>query len=216
LRFLLPSPTIRWSECSTLAVPGQERPGLLGGPVRLRCRDGMEQARKREREKRLVVYLVIMVLVAVLGIMRLWLQQRREQSQMDTIEGFSSALEAIKPEMGEGRVGEISARRARRSPVAPRSRRTLFSWFVSRPDIEGARRAEARRRIEARRQAHEAARARARHSYRSPAPRGRDIAYETIDLVEDRVQGPQARHPAQRRVPSAAGQMSYSSRYRPG
>jgi hypothetical protein len=44
-----------------------------------------------------VTYLVILVLVAVAALARLWLQQRREQTQLDTIEGFSSALEAMAP-----------------------------------------------------------------------------------------------------------------------
>jgi hypothetical protein len=180
-----------------------------------------------------VAYLVIMVLVAVLGITRLWLQQRREQSQLDTIDGFSSALEAIKPEMSaprprraargakpsgtrksraSGRVRNAQARKVRRAPKVIRS---FVSWFVAAPELERARQAEARRRIEVRRGQREAAQAQARRSYRRPAPRQRDIAYETIDLSDDFIEAPRtSRPPSRNRVPVAAGQMSYASRYR--
>jgi hypothetical protein len=45
-----------------------------------------------------VAYLIIVVVVAAAGIFRLWLQQRRERSQLETIEGFNTALEKISPE----------------------------------------------------------------------------------------------------------------------
>ncbi|MGH2787537.1 MAG: hypothetical protein ACRDJV_06460 [Actinomycetota bacterium] len=45
-----------------------------------------------------MAYLVILVVVAAAGIFRLWLQQRREHSQMDTIQGFNAALEKISPD----------------------------------------------------------------------------------------------------------------------
>lgn len=171
-----------------------------------------------------MTYLVIMVLVAVLGITRLWLQQRREQSQLDTIEGFSSALDAIKPEMPVARPRRVRTRRSQESRSAPRARRardrrprrapkalrSLVSWFVTTPEIERARRAEARRRIETRRLQREAAQMQARSNYRPPAPRHRDIAYEPIDLTDDRPSRPARRE----RVSVPATQMSYSSRYR--
>ena len=168
-----------------------------------------------------VTYLVIMVLVAVLGITRLWLQQRREQSQLDTIEGFSSALDAIKPEMPVARPRRVRTRRSQESRSAPRARdrrprrapkalRSLVSWFVTTPEIERARRAEARWRIETRRLQREAAQMQARRNYRPPAPRQRDIAYEPIDLTDDRPSRPARRE----RVSVPATQMSYSSRYR--
>ena len=170
-----------------------------------------------------MTYLVIIVLVAVLGITRLWLQQRREQSQLDTIEGFSSALEAIKPEMPAARLrrsaepkkrrGRPAARARRAGPhrrSAPKVVRSLVSWFVTTPDAERIQRAEARRRIEAGRVQREAARREARRSYRPTAPRHRDIAFEPIDLTDDRPRRPVRRE----RVSVPAAQMSYSSRYR--
>jgi hypothetical protein len=210
-------------------------PGCLGdpfGPMTGRCAARPET---RAGEYRIVAYLVIMVLVAVLGITRLWLQQRREQSQMETIEGFSSALDAIKPEMPVARPRRSRIRRseapkgkkktrsatptrralARRRRRAPKPLRSLVSWFVAAPEVERARRAEARRRIEARRVQREAAQMQARRDYRPPVPRRRDIAYETIDLTDDRSEAPRTSRPPRRdRVPVAAAQMSYSSRYR--
>lgn len=91
-----------------------------------------------------MVYLVIIVVVAAAGILRLWLEQRREQSQLDSIAGFSSTLEAIKPRFTRSRV-RGSAPRARR----PRS--SLAGWLTAGPRPEGDRRSVARRRIEARR-----------------------------------------------------------------
>jgi hypothetical protein len=180
-----------------------------------------------------VTYLVIMVLVAVLGITRLWLQQRREQSQLDTIEGFSSALEAIKPEMPVARPRRARTRRPeepkgrkarsarteraldRRPRRAPKTIRSLISWFVTTPEVERARRADARRRIEARRLQREAAQMQARRNYRPPAPRRRDVAYEPIDLTDDGIEARRSARPARReRISVPATQMSYSSRYR--
>lgn len=94
--------------------------------------------------RRRVVYLVIIVLVAAAGIIRLWLQQRRQVSQMDTIEGFSSALEAMAPKF---------TRRAARDSRARRRggrRRSLKGWLIAQP-AHARRRMAVRREIEARR-----------------------------------------------------------------
>jgi hypothetical protein len=103
--------------------------------------------RERKGERR-VVYLVIILLVAATGITRLWLQQRREQTQMDTIQGFNSALQALSPPTA-------APRRRRRSPQKRIRRRNLIQgWFVARPSPAAIeRRVVARRRAEARRRA---------------------------------------------------------------
>lgn len=184
---------------------------------------------KARGENRLVAYLVILVLVAVLGILRLWIQQRRELSQLDEIDGFSSVLEAIKPEMPASRPPLRSARDSRGSLKLHRATRrirggrgralgsALLSWFVARPGAERARRVEARRRIEARRAARNAALSQARRSYRPPVPLSRDIAYEPIDLTDERVRvDPPRERIRYERVPVAATQPSYTVRYRHG
>jgi hypothetical protein len=106
-----------------------------------------------------VVYLVIIFLVAAMGITRLWLQQRREQTQMDTIEGFSSALEAMSPPTPTPHWRSARAPRRsipRRSVGGPqrriRRRNLIQGWFVARPSgAEIGRKVTARRRAEARR-----------------------------------------------------------------
>jgi hypothetical protein len=100
-----------------------------------------------------VVYLVIVFLVAAMGIARLWLQQRREQSQMDTIQGFNSALQAMSPPMAAAH--RPAARSMGRPQRRVRRHGVIQGWFVARPtraDIE--RRVAAHRRAEARRKAH--------------------------------------------------------------
>jgi hypothetical protein len=101
-----------------------------------------------------VVYLVIIFLVAVMGITRLWLQQRREQTRLDTIEGFSSALEAMSPPTPTP--PRRPARAPRRGAGGPqrriRRRNLIQGWFVARPSgAEIERKVVARRRAEARR-----------------------------------------------------------------
>jgi hypothetical protein len=94
--------------------------------------------------RRRVAYLVIIVLVAAAGIIRLWLQQRRQVSQMDTIEGFSSALEAMAPKFT--RRGARDSRARRRAG----RRRSLKGWLIAQP-AHARRRMAVRREIEARR-----------------------------------------------------------------
>jgi hypothetical protein len=177
-----------------------------------------------------VVYLVIIVLVALLGITRLWLQQRRELSQLDTIEGFSSALEAMKPEMPASRpepTRRLASESRKPSQPAPQSRRGwrlsrradastrgLLAWFIARPKAERDRREEARRRIEARRAARQESLSAGRRGYRAPAPRLRDIAYETIELTDERVFAGRQERPRYERVSIGSTQPSYAVRYR--
>ena len=84
-----------------------------------------------------MVYLFIIFLVAATGITRLWLQQRREQSQMDTIEGFNSALQAMSPPARASRKratrGIRATRRATRVVRRRMPRRPVIKgWFVTR------------------------------------------------------------------------------------
>ena len=90
-----------------------------------------------------MTYLLIMVIVAAVGIARLWILQRRQRSRTNTIDGFQKALGAIsKPDraslQGEGAAvaGPSSSGRGRRSRVR---------------ELDPVRREAARRRIEARR-----------------------------------------------------------------
>jgi hypothetical protein len=82
-----------------------------------------------------VIYLVILVTVAAVGILRLWLYQRRELARMNSIDGFRKGLRAISPE------AELPATPAQAS--VPQARP---SWDEDRRDA-------AKRRIEARRRA---------------------------------------------------------------
>jgi hypothetical protein len=101
-----------------------------------------------------VIYLVILVLVGAAGITRLLLLQRRKDTQMDTIEGFYSALEAMSPLLpARGRHSTRSARRVTTRRPARRGN-LIAGWFVTRPpQAERARRTVVRRKIEARRAA---------------------------------------------------------------
>jgi hypothetical protein len=98
-----------------------------------------------------VAYLVILVVVAAAGIFRLWLQQRRERSQMETIEGFNTALEKISPDTPIPLPKKAGSRRSRRASArSARSER---------------RRAAVSKRRNARRERHAAAVARRNASH---------------------------------------------------
>jgi hypothetical protein len=97
-----------------------------------------------------VLYLFIMVLVAAAGITRLWLQQRKDNTRMNSVDGFREGLERIagqqRPRPQDPRQ---AARRPARRPVAPRR---MTSGLRPQP-LDPARREAAKRRIEARRRA---------------------------------------------------------------
>jgi hypothetical protein len=110
-----------------------------------------------------VVYLVIMFVVAAAGITRLWLQQRKERSHLDTVDGFRESLESISTKPERRRVSR-PVRVERRSssgqrtlayadgPVrhaAPSIRSTVPKYKPLDPE----RRAAAKRRLEQRRKA---------------------------------------------------------------
>ena len=174
-----------------------------------------------------MVYLVILVLVAVAALVRLWLQQHREQTQMDTIEGFSSALEAMAPPSRPARRERSRDGRSRfRVPKA--ARLSLLGWFVA--DRSGTRaRSSARRKVEARetrrrhqaRRRHEARRryeARRREETRAAARRKvggrrRGVRNGEISLPDARPAARGADKSGPRRVPVGAGSASGNSRY---
>jgi cell division protein FtsN len=91
-----------------------------------------------------VIYLLIMLAVAVVGIGSLLFQQRRQRAHLESVEGFQQSLKAISPEAAPG---PFSAARV--------SRRPAKSMKVPgrRVSLDPARREAARRRLEARRRA---------------------------------------------------------------
>jgi cell division protein FtsN len=91
-----------------------------------------------------VVYLLIMLAVAVVGIGSLLFQQRRQRAHLETVEGFQESLKAISPDAAPGpfRAARVSRRPARRDKVPGRP-----------VTLDPARRDAARRRLEARRRA---------------------------------------------------------------
>lgn len=92
-----------------------------------------------------MLYLVIMVAVAVAGITRLWLQQRRDSARLNSVDGFREGLEALSTQRPAGPV----ARPTRSAAVRPRPARSARGPQPMDP----ARREAAKRRIEARRRA---------------------------------------------------------------
>jgi hypothetical protein len=178
-----------------------------------------------------VVYLVILVVVAVAALVRLWLQQRREQTQMDTIEGFSSALDAMappsrparreRPSSGNGRPSSSNGRL--RVPKAPRP--SLLGWFVADKADRRARSA-ARRRTAVRAAAQRRAEKRAaalrrdaalaagrRRDEASSAARGRAVRNGEIRLPDSRPSTRALKREAPRRIPVASGSASDDSRF---
>ncbi len=89
-----------------------------------------------------MVYLVIMVLVAAVGIGSLLLQQRRQTAHLDSVEGFRESLRKISPESAPGpfQQAQVGARR-------PQARRTTGRAVP----LDPKRREAARLRLEARR-----------------------------------------------------------------
>ena len=88
-----------------------------------------------------MIYLVLMVVVAAIGIGTLVWQQRRQQAHMDSVAGFNQALRAISPET------RGPMRRSTRPARKPGPRNTH-----GRPvPLDPKQRAEARRRLEQRR-----------------------------------------------------------------
>ncbi len=115
-----------------------------------------------------MLYLAILVVVAIIGITKLYLQQRKERSHIQTVDGFRTSLQRLSDGSvtapGQGAAPPPAA--AEPEPAGsvepevvafPEPVRTLGSRR-SHPVLDPARRAAAKRRIEERRRA---ARARA-------------------------------------------------------
>jgi hypothetical protein len=94
-----------------------------------------------------VVYLIIMVVVAGLGIGRLWLMQRKHATTLQTVDGFRSSLECL---------SDQPAAPPRQSSLSQPSAASQFepddpSLSAYRQPLDPERRAAAKRRLEARR-----------------------------------------------------------------
>ena len=88
-------------------------------------------------------YVVLLVVLATAGIVRLWLQQRKERSHLQTVNGFRSSLQVI--------AAGPSVRPAARDN-RPVSRPVATPRTGKRPQpMDPARRDAAKRRLEARR-----------------------------------------------------------------
>jgi hypothetical protein len=91
-----------------------------------------------------VIYLLIMLAVAAVGIGSLLIHQRRQRAHLQTVEGFQQSLKAISPEAAPGpfRAARVSRRPAKSKKIPGRP-------VALDPD----RREAARGRVEARRRA---------------------------------------------------------------
>ena len=98
-----------------------------------------------------MVYLGILVVVAVAGLLRLWLQQRRERRNVEDLEAVTSSLRRLADRPPVGSSGPPQRTDASRG-AGHRSGRVIPEPGPIAP-LEGARREAARRRIEERRAA---------------------------------------------------------------
>ena len=101
-------------------------------------------------------YLLIMLVVAVAGVIRLYLMHRRERSQVSTIDGFRSNLEGIgshtTPRRPVAMTRPEARPRAKRTTSAERAiRRNHPGQYRRHAPLDPERRAAAKRRLEARR-----------------------------------------------------------------
>ena len=91
-------------------------------------------------------YLIFMFLLAAAAIARLWMQQRKEQSHQQTVDGFQTALAKISGPHPYARSPRRGAPAARPSVARVRTGRQP-------QPLDPARREAAKRRLEARRRA---------------------------------------------------------------
>lgn len=96
-----------------------------------------------------MTYLIILFLLAGAGILRLWLQQRRERSHKDSVDGFRAGLQAISTPTPQRSLRPANTSRAARPSVRPTSATKTGSSL----SLDPARREAAKRRLEARRRA---------------------------------------------------------------
>jgi hypothetical protein len=92
-----------------------------------------------------VAYLVIMVVIAIVGIGRLWLIQRRHATSLQTVEGFRSSLERLSGDAGPSPIPSPGVRAGATDP------QKQLSSDPYREPLDPQRRAAAKRRLEARR-----------------------------------------------------------------
>jgi hypothetical protein len=92
-----------------------------------------------------VVYLVIMVVIAIAGIGRLWLIQRRHATSLQTVEGFRSSLERLSAN------SEASFVQSEPRPPRTPDQKDMPVYDPYREPLDPQRRAAAKRRLEARR-----------------------------------------------------------------
>jgi hypothetical protein len=93
-----------------------------------------------------VVYLIIIVLVAAVGIGRLWWIQRRLATSLQTVDGFRASLERLSGQEAAPPAGAGSREAA---PLSTPPDKTSSDPYLEPLDPE--RRAAAKRRLEARR-----------------------------------------------------------------
>ena len=91
-----------------------------------------------------MVYLVIMLMVASVGIGTLYVQQRRQRAHLETVEGFRASLEKMAPHAMPGPFRRAAS--PTRRPVSKRAPGRAVP-------LDPARREAARERVEARRRA---------------------------------------------------------------
>ena len=103
-----------------------------------------------------VVYLLIIVVVALAGIMRLWMAQRRHKQPLETVDGFWEGLERISPvpaakQEAPVRVENHNGTRPRRSKRPARPQEPARRRASRGSELDPERRAAAKARLEARR-----------------------------------------------------------------
>jgi hypothetical protein len=108
-----------------------------------------------------VVYLIIMVVVAGVGIGRLWLMQRKHATTLQTVDGFRSSLERLSDQPVAPPRQSSTSQPSAASPPRSRSLRQSYAPAEFEPDdpslaayrqpLDPERRAAAKRRLEARR-----------------------------------------------------------------
>ena len=96
-----------------------------------------------------MIYLVVMVLVALIGVGTLVWQQRRQQAHMDSVAGFNQALKAISPEAAPVPLRNPS--RGARRPAPGRAHPGPSGTQGRAIPLDPKQRAQARRRLEQRR-----------------------------------------------------------------
>ena len=94
-----------------------------------------------------MVYLIILVVVAGVGIGRLWLMQRKHATTLQTVDGFRSSLERLSDQPVAPPGQSSLSRPSATGPVEPDDP----SLAAYRKPLDPERRAAAKRRLEARR-----------------------------------------------------------------